>query len=145
VIVAVLDTNGLASGFIGEDKLDSTPGELVRRWRAKAFTLAVSEHILAELADTFTDSYFTRRLTPAAIADALDSLRIDGVIQPITVDVTGVASHPEDDVVLATALSARADCLVPGDKPLLERGSYRGTLLLSPRQFLTVLDRNLIE
>ena len=52
MIIAVLDTNVLASGFIGEDKPDSTPGELVRRWRANTFTLVVSEHILAELADT---------------------------------------------------------------------------------------------
>jgi putative PIN family toxin of toxin-antitoxin system len=136
VIVAVLDTNVLASGFIGEDKPDNTPGELVRRWRAKAFMLVVSEHILAELADTFTDPYFTSRLSASAIQEALDSLRLDTAIQPITVDViTGIASHAEDDVVLATALSARADCLVTGDKPLLERVTYRGTLVLSPRQF----------
>ena len=62
-MIVVLDTNVLASGFIGEDKPDSTPGELVRRWRAQAFTLVVSEHILTELADTLTDPYFTRRLS----------------------------------------------------------------------------------
>ena len=140
MIIAVLDTNVLASGFIGEDKPDSTPGELVRRWRAKTFTLVVSEHILAELADTFTDPYFTRRLSASAIADALDSLRIDGVVQPITVDVAGVASHAEDDVVLATALSAGAPYLVTGDRRLLERGAYRGTHLLSPREFLARLE-----
>jgi uncharacterized protein len=145
VIVAVLDTNVLASGFIGEDKSDSTPGELVRRWRAKTFTLVVSEHILAELADTFTDPYFTRRLTASAIADALDALRVDATIQPVTVKVVGIASHAEDDMVLATTLSARADCLVTGDKPLRERVTYRGILLLSPRQFLDVLDRNVME
>jgi putative PIN family toxin of toxin-antitoxin system len=117
----------------------------VRRWRAKAFTLVVSEHILAELADTFTDPYFTRRLSASAIQEALDSLRLDTAIQPITVDVTGIASHAEDDAVLATALSTRADCLVSGDKPLLERVTYRGTLLLSPRQFLDVLDRDVVE
>ena len=117
----------------------------MRRWRAKTFTLVVSEHILAELEDTFTDYYFTRRLSASAIQSALDSLRLDSVIQPITIDVAGIASHAEDDVVLATAVSARADCLVTGDKPLLERGSYRDTLLLSPRQFLDVLDRNFIE
>jgi len=144
VIAAVLDTNVFASGFIGEDKPDSTPGELMRRWRAKTFTLVVSEHILAELEDTFTDYYFTRRLSASAIQSALDSLRLDSVIQPITIDVAGIGSHAEDDVVLATAVSARADCLVTGDKPLLERGSYRDTLLLSPRQFLDVLDRNFI-
>ncbi|MCA9876778.1 MAG: PIN domain-containing protein [Thermomicrobiales bacterium] len=58
---AVLDTNVLVSGFIGADNPASTPGELIRRWRAKAFELVVSEHILSELADTFTDPYFARR------------------------------------------------------------------------------------
>ncbi|MBW3633065.1 MAG: putative toxin-antitoxin system toxin component, PIN family [Chloroflexi bacterium] len=139
MIVAVLDTNVLASGFIGEDKPDSTPGELVRRWRAKSFTLVVSEHILAELNDTFTDPYFTRRLSAAEIAAALDSLRIDAVIQPITVDVVGIASHTEDDVVVATALSAGAPYLVTGDRRLLERGTHRDIHLLSPRAFLARL------
>jgi putative PIN family toxin of toxin-antitoxin system len=141
VIVAVLDTNVLASGFIGEDKPHSTPGELVRRWRAKASTLVVSEHILAELADTFANPCFTRRLSAIAIADALEVLSIDSLIQPIVFDVAGVASHPEDDVVLATALSAGAAYLVTGDGQLLEHGAYGGTRLLSPRQFLEVLDR----
>jgi len=141
VIVAVLDSNALASSFIGEDKPVSTPGELVRRWRAKSFTLVVSEHILAELADTFTDPYFARRLAAAAIGEALDSLRLDATVQPITVAVAGIAAHAEDDVVLATALSAQAEYLVTGDKPLLERIAYRGTLLRSPRQFLDVLNQ----
>ncbi len=145
MIVTVLDTNVLASGFIGEDKPDSTPGELVRRWRAKSFTLVVSEHILAELADTFTDPYFTRRLSAPAIAEALDSLRLDATIQPITVVVAGVASHAEDDVALATALSAGAPYLVTGDRQLLERGTYRDTVLLSPRQFLAVLEQQAHE
>ena len=61
-------------------------------------------------------------------------------MQPITVDVTSVASHAEDDVVLATALSARAKYLVTGDKRLRERVAYRGTRLVSPRQFLADLE-----
>lgn len=126
MIVAVLDTNVLASGFIGEEKPDSTPGELVRIWRARGFTLVVSEHILVELAETFTDPYFTRRLSASAIAAALDVLRADAVIQPITIDVAGVASHAEDDAVLATALSANAALLVTGDRRLLDFGTYRG-------------------
>ena len=141
MIVAVLDTNVLASGFIGEEQPDSVPGELVRRWRGKAFALVVSEPILAELADTFADPYFTRRLSASAIADALRALRVDAVIQPLTVAVAGVASHPEDDRILATALSARAPYLVTGDRRLRERAAYRGTHLLSPRQFLELLER----
>lgn len=141
MIVAVLDTNVLASGFIGEVKPDSTPGELVRRWRAKLFSLVVSGHILAELSDTFTDPYFINRLSAAAIAEALDVLTLDAVIQEITVSVSGVASHAEDDAVLATALSAKSNYLVTGDKRLLERAAIDDVLRVSPRQFLEVLDR----
>lgn len=141
MIVAVLDTNVLASGFTGVAHPESTPGELLRRWRAKSFTLIVSAHILAELTATFTDPYFTRRLSATAIRAALDALPRDAAMQPLTDNVTGIASHAEDDLVLSTALSAGAHYLVTGDKRLRERGEYRGTQLLSPRQFLAILER----
>ncbi|MCD6028134.1 MAG: hypothetical protein K0S78_308 [Thermomicrobiales bacterium] len=133
MIVAVLDTNVLASCFVGEDKPESTPGELIRRWRSGSFILVISEHILTELAGTFTDPYFTRRLPAPRIAEALDSVRIDAVVQPLTVAVSGIASHAEDDVVLATELSAGAEFLVTGDKELRQLGAYGGTRLLLPR------------
>jgi predicted nucleic acid-binding protein len=101
----------------------------------------ISEHILTELAGTFTDPYFTRRLPAPRIAEALDSVRIDAVVQPLTVAVSGIASHAEDDVVLATELSAGAEFLVTGDKELRQLGAYGGTRLLLPREFLTELDR----
>jgi predicted nucleic acid-binding protein len=55
--------------------------------------------------------------------------------------VTGVASHPEDDPILATAVSASADYLVTGDRQLQRLGSYRGVSIVSPREFLDLLDR----
>ncbi len=144
MISAVLDTNVLVSGLIGEDKPPSTPGELIRRWRAKAFELVISEHILSELADTLNDPYFVRRLSVEAIAETFEALQIDATIQPITVPVSGTASHAEDDVVIATALSAQCKYLVTGDRRLQDRVAYRGTLLISPRQFLEVLDSELL-
>ena len=140
MIVAVLDTNVLTSRVAGIAREESTPGELLRRWRAKVFTLVVSEPILTELARTLNNPYFRSRLSLTEIEAALARLRTDARVQPVTVHVAGVATHPEDDLILATALSGGARFLVTGDKPLLERGSYRGILLLSPRQFLDVLD-----
>jgi putative PIN family toxin of toxin-antitoxin system len=140
VIRAVLDTNVLASGFIGERKNDSAPGAPIRYWRAKMYVLVTSDHILSELRLTFDSPYFTNRLSVAEIEEALASLQVDSVMQPITVPVIGIASHPEDDAVLATAISAQANFLVTGDRRLRERRSYRGTLLLSPREFLEVLE-----
>jgi predicted nucleic acid-binding protein len=58
----------------------------------------------------------------------------------ITVAVSGVATHPEDDLVLATAISAGADYLVTGDRRFRTRiPRYRSVLLLSPAEFLAVL------
>jgi putative PIN family toxin of toxin-antitoxin system len=142
VIVAVFDTNVLASGIVGVPQRDSTPGELLRRWRQNGFQIVVSEPILAELADALTDPYFTRRLTPAEIEDGLVRLRDEAYLQPITIEVRDIAAHAEDDLVIATALSAGAPFLVTGDKALLRRGSYQGTRILSPRQFLTILDND---
>ena len=145
MIVAVLDTNVLASGVAGIAREESTPGELLRRWRAMAFTLIVSEPILTELARTLTNPYFRNRLSTADIEAALARLQTDARIQPVTVHVAGVATHPEDDLILATALSSGARYLVTGDKPLLERGAYRTTRILSPRSFLEVLEQNAVN
>jgi predicted nucleic acid-binding protein len=46
-----------------------------------------------------------------------------------------------DDVVLATALAGKADVIVTGDDDLLVLKEFRGIRILSPRQFLQLLDR----
>jgi hypothetical protein len=58
---------------------------------------------------------------------------------PITVSVAGTATHPEDDLILATALSVGVDYLVTGDSKLQRLRSYQGVTILSPRAFLEAL------
>ncbi|HEV2107585.1 MAG TPA: hypothetical protein VGR16_04930, partial [Thermomicrobiales bacterium] len=55
--------------------------------------------------------------------------------------VRGVAAHPEDDLVLAVAVSAAAAYLVTGDKQLQRIGVYHGVTIVSPRDFLTRLQQ----
>jgi uncharacterized protein len=145
VIAAVLDTNVLASGIAGVARSESTPGELFRRWRTGAFILVVSEPILVELARTLTNPYFAARISPAEVEATLSRVHAEAQIHPMTVRVSGIATHPEDDLILSIALGASAKYLVTGDKKLQERVAYRGTLLLTPRQFLDVLDGEAIE
>jgi putative PIN family toxin of toxin-antitoxin system len=140
VITAVLDTNVLASAILGLPRPTSTPGELLRRWYGGAFTLIVSEHILSELGRTLSDRYFTSRLEPDQVTAAFEDLRVDAVMQPIRISVQGVATQPKDDLILAAALSAGADYLVTRDKPLQALGHYQTVRLLSPRQFLDLLE-----
>jgi putative PIN family toxin of toxin-antitoxin system len=111
---------------------------LLRRWRAGSFTLALSTHIRVELERTLARPYFRARLTTDQVRDFLSLLSSEAQTVPIGATVTGVATHPEDDLVLATALSAGADYLVTGDTKLQALGSYRGVRIVSPRQFVDV-------
>lgn len=138
MIVAVLDTNVLASGFVRSNP-NAPPVQLIDAWRGRTFTLVTSEPILAELAHTLARPYFRQRLSPSQVERILTLLREQSTVTPITVHVAGIATHPEDDLVLATAVSARADHIVTGDGPLQKLSAFRGVTILSPRDFCELL------
>ena len=135
---AVLDTNTLASGFVGFAILTSTPGEILRLWRAGVFALVVSAPILVELGRVLRKPYFAQRLTEADVRADLELLMYQAIVA-VALPIPRVASHPEDDIILATAASARANYLVTGDSQLQRLGSYQGVQVVSPRDFLTLL------
>jgi uncharacterized protein len=139
VIRAVLDTNVLASGFVGFDDARRAPAGLLRLWRDKQFELVVSAEILMELLDTFQDPYFRRRLTPEQLAEAERLVREEATWATHIEFLGGVATHPEDDLVLGAAVGAGVDCLVTGDVKLQRIGAYRGVRILSPRAFFDEL------
>jgi uncharacterized protein len=47
---------------------------------------------------------------------------------------TPICRDPKDEKFLE--LAANADCIVSGDKDLLVLNPFRGTLILTPREFL---------
>ena len=138
------DTNVLASGFVRTNP-QSPPVQLVDAWRAQLFILLVSEHILAELARTFEEPYFSTRLTSTQRTADISLISDEATITPITAQVHGVATHFEDDLVLATAVSAKANYLVTGDTKLQQLGTYEGVTILSPRAFLDMLQTETLE
>lgn len=113
----------------------------MRRWRDGAFILLVSEHVLAELERTLANPYFMSRISRNQVDQALATLRRYGQVVDSADTVTGVASHPEDDRVLAAVRSASADVLVTGDKQLLAIGQFGRTEILTPSSFVEALDR----
>jgi putative PIN family toxin of toxin-antitoxin system len=141
VIVAVCDTNVLAPALRGVGNPDNRLGDVLRQWRAGHFQLVVSQPILDELRRTLANPYFARFLTADQQVRALALLQRRALVITITVRVHGVATHPEDDLILATAASAKADYLVTGDEKLLRLGSFHGVRIVTPRAFLDVLAR----
>jgi putative PIN family toxin of toxin-antitoxin system len=140
VIEAVLDANVIASGVLGLRSPTRTPGLVLRGWRQRRFQLFTSEHLIDEVRRTLNKPFFARRMEPDEVAATLTSLRDDAVLVPVVVVDHGVATHPEDDIVLATAVTAGVDDLVTGDGQPLGLGAYRSVAVVSPRVFLALLD-----
>ncbi len=101
----------------------------------------MSDHIVGKVGRTPDRPYFRRRLTDDDITDAMTLLHKQARRVTIIACVQGAATHPEDDLVLATAVSAGAPYLVTCDRQLLALGRFRGVTILSPVAFLAVLDR----
>jgi putative PIN family toxin of toxin-antitoxin system len=132
-----LDTNVLAPGFT------SRAGALYRLlelWRAGAFELILSEHILQEITRTLTDSYYVSRFSPVDAAVSLALLKANATMVELTIQVRGVATHPEDDLILSTALSGQSSILCTRDKQLLRLRGYQDLMIMSPGELLALLE-----
>jgi putative PIN family toxin of toxin-antitoxin system len=133
----VLDANTLASGAVAPS--GGTLATIIDLWQHGVFSVALSAHILRELERAFSDPYFLNRLSVEEIASYLTMVQSTVTVVLITEEVHNVATHPEDDVILATAISAKADYLVTGDTKLQDLGTYHHVTILSPRKFLETL------
>ncbi len=138
MISAVLDTNILASGTV---TVSTPPGQILDAWHNGQFELVTSEHIIDELRLTLQKPYFQKYVTINDVAAFIDLLHNEATVIPITISIKGLATHPEDDLILATAVSAKADYLVTGDGPLLRKvgNCYQGVTILTPSDFLRKL------
>lgn len=138
---AVLDTNILVSGTV---TASTPPGQILNAWRDGRFELVTSQHILDEIEKTLQKPYFQSHLTRSEVADFMDLLENKTTITSITADVQNVATHPEDDLTLAAAVSAKADYFVTGDGPLLRKVGkfYQGVSLVTPNDFLKILQQD---
>jgi len=114
---AVLDPNVLVSAFIG--RRGSAPDRLVRAWREGAFELIASPKLLGELAEVLRRPKFRRqagegRAEAYVAALAAGALRVDDPRDPPL-----ISPDPDDDYLLALAVTSRADVIVSGDRHLL--------------------------
>jgi len=103
------------------------------------FELILSEHILAETERTLLKPYFSERLSTEDREGILAFLRAEATLVPITAKVQGVAPSSDDDLVLATAVSAGAQYLVTGDRGLLAVESHQHVRIISVRDLLAIV------
>jgi uncharacterized protein len=138
---AVLDTSVLVSAFL-------TPrGSVVRLLREpdrSQYQLCLSEYILIEAAETLRSKTRLRNYayTDMYVHDFIRWLMTHAEMTADLPDLHAVPDDPKDDPIIATAVAAKADYLVTGDRVnLLPIGQYKGIRIVSPREFLATLYR----
>jgi len=128
-VKAVFYTNVLIAAFVSEGLC----AKLLIRGRRKDFQLILCPYILDEFEDVLRRK-FSVSTSEARVARNLVIEASENIIIPHT-SVTGVCRDPEDDHILACAISSEANFLVTGDDDLLSLKSYEGIKILTPRAF----------
>ncbi len=138
----MLDANSIVSGTIVAVGVSA---QILDAARAEQFALITSRDIVTEVLRTLARPRVQRKypVGSAEIGQLRFLLEHDALLVPLSVDVHGVATHPEDDRILATAASGNAQYIVTGDRQLQKLGSFGDVAIVSPRQFLAILQAEL--
>ena len=119
------------------------PRRLVDGAKAGEFELCTSEVLLAELLDVLSRSKFAARLSQAGLTPqgTVDDLRrLAVVVSPADV-LRVVPTDPDDDHVIAAAVTGQADLIASGDKrDLLPMRSFQGIPIITAREAVERLE-----
>lgn len=128
----VFDTNVLysaiaAKGFC-EEVVDEAVSDCITVW---------SDPLKQELESVLARRHKIGPATQAALTAYADLCEF---VEPQPLSER-VCRDKDDDILLATALAGKVDIIVTGDDDLLVLKKFRGIRILSPRQFLELLER----
>lgn len=130
----VLDTNVLISAAL---RPKGTPRAVVNAVRAENGVLLFSDETFDELRSRLHRPKFD------GYVDRGDRAVYLALLEPVSewVSIAGVklgCRDPDDDRLLETALMGEADCLVTGDRDLLEMFLFHDIPILTPEAFLNL-------
>ena len=142
MIRAVFDTNVFISALFNPKRPPAQLLELALQGKIK---LIISPHLLGEIERVLTYPRVQkllkkRKTTPREIEEAIFKTLKISVWAPGNLTVEAIPDDPADDLVLACALEGHADVIVSGDHHLLDLKSYQGIDIVSPAEFLKMLE-----
>ena len=128
----VLDTNVIVSGLLSKE---GNPARILELWKKGAFTLIISQPLYEEIISTITKLKPKYKI-PATLIKGLAELLRDRSLWVELRHIPETTRDPKDDMVVATAVAAKADFLITGDKDILALGrSHRKVKIRKPADF----------
>jgi putative PIN family toxin of toxin-antitoxin system len=138
-MIVVLDTNVIVSALLSSK---GAPAEIIRRWEAGEFDVAISPPLLSEFERVLNYPRVKKYLkhSDEEIATFLKHLGTTVITVYPQIKLEVIKADPDDDRVLECALEASAVYIVSGNSHLLDLKEYRQIVILNPVEFLAVLN-----
>ncbi len=132
----VADTNTVVSALLWR----GSPHRLVAAIGDHPIAFYTSRALLDEFADVLTRRKLAAAVQATGKTPAQLLAQYQGFAQLVRPRlVRGVTRDPDDDHVIAAAISARADLIVSGDRDLTELKSHRDIKIVSAAQALDII------
>ena len=135
----VIDTNVLVSALL---KPDSVPGLIFSLVLEGELILCLSEPIATEYEEVLQREKF-KKLNQKKVKALLSRLKSQAEWAEPKVHLNITKADPEDNKFLEWAEEAGADFLVTGNTKHFPPGKYKGTIILTPVGFLSVMAKML--
>jgi putative PIN family toxin of toxin-antitoxin system len=143
VLRVVIDTNIFISALLSQN---GVPAQVLKAWREHRFILLTSQAIIAEVAETLA-GFICR---PPYDVSQKDVDEVVILLKTVAEDVTISADvsdagipDPDDLIFLVCGVDGEADYIASGDKHLKGLRSYRGIPIVTARELLEILDRQM--
>ena len=136
MIKAIVDTNIFISGLL----CGGFPQKLLDAWEDGEFQLITSDKIIEELVSVLDEPRFDETIDEDASARLITLIKRNAIIVHPTHAIR-ICRDPKDNMIIETALAAKADTIVSGDKDLLELGKYQDIKILAPKDFWDLLPK----
>jgi putative PIN family toxin of toxin-antitoxin system len=135
----VLDTTILVSAFLSKAGVSR---QLLHEAQAGAFQICLAEEILAETKRVLLEYPRIRKrydYPDEAVIEYVNLLQVLSQMVTSLPKIKVVTRDPNDDMVIACALKAKAQYIVSRDKDLLELEDYQQIIIISPEAFMQIL------
>jgi uncharacterized protein len=134
---ALLDTSVLVA-YLLQGARGSAVAEVIDAAHRREFVVLLPAEFRATLA---AKRYLAERITSQEAEQFIAAAAaVAELVPPIEPPIPAATRDPKDDYLLAYALVGAADYLVTGDRDLLALGQVGGLRIVSPADFLRILE-----
>jgi putative PIN family toxin of toxin-antitoxin system len=136
---AVFDSTVLVSAFLSKAGVSR---QLLHEAQAGKFAICLAEEILEETGRVLLEYPRIRKryqYSDEAVGEYVELLRVVAQVTTALPKIKAVARDPNDDVIIACGVKAKAQYIVSRDKDLLDMKRYEQILIVGPEEFVALL------